>query len=24
MRMSRERIFYLSDLILKELPSIPG
>jgi hypothetical protein len=24
MRMSRERIFYLSDLILKELGSIPG
>jgi hypothetical protein len=24
MRMSRERIFYLSDLILKELATIPG
>jgi hypothetical protein len=24
MRMSRERIFYLSDLIMKELASIPG
>jgi uncharacterized protein len=24
MRMSRERIFYLSDLILKELANIPG
>jgi hypothetical protein len=24
MRMSRERIFYLSDLIMKELATIPG
>jgi hypothetical protein len=24
MRMSRERIFYLSDLIMKELATVPG